>query len=141
MKILPILMALLILWPDHPGILINSDSSTIKTRFNPPIGYQRKTQSPGSFASYLQSLPLMPDGSAVKYYNGQEKKNQVYVAVVNMDIGQKDLQQCADAIIRLKAEYLFANGEYDKISFPLTNGFEMKYAKWMAGFRLVVNRN
>jgi len=141
MLIQPILMAFLLLWPDYPGILANPDNSTIKTRFNPPVGFHRKTQSPGSFASYLQGLTLKPEGSQVKYYNGQEKKNQVYAAVINMDIGQKDLQHCADAIIRLKAEYLYTRGEFDKISFPLTNGFEMKYAKWMAGFRLVVNGN
>lgn len=141
MQILAIFMTSLLLWPGHPVNLVDTDGSTIKTRFKPPAGYHRKSQAPGSFAGYLENLPLKPAGSPVKYYNGQEKKNPVYAAVIDLEIGQKDLQQCADAIIRLKAEYLYAKGEYDKISFPLTNGFEMEYAKWRAGYRLIINGN
>jgi len=40
-------------------------------------------------------------------YNGLTKdNNKVYEAVVDMSIGKRDLHQYADAIMRLKAEYL-----------------------------------
>lgn len=57
--------------------------------------------SEGSFAEYLRNLPLKPHGTKVKYYNGEEKPNDVYVAVIDIDVGTRDLQQCADAVIRL----------------------------------------
>jgi hypothetical protein len=75
------------------------------------------------------------------YHDGNIKSELVYDAVVDMDIGKQNLQQCADAIMRLRGEYLFARKEYDKISFVLTNGFRMDYSEWMKGNRLVVSGN
>jgi hypothetical protein len=77
----------------------------------------------------------------VKYYNGSEKTKDVYEAVVDQPIRNKDLQQCADAVMRLKAEYLYSRKEFNNISFTLTNGFEMAYSKWMGGYRLAVDGN
>ena len=94
-----------------------------------------------SFGHYLQNLPLKPAGTVVKYFDGQEKSSFVYDAVIDMDIGNKDLQQCADAIMRLRGEYFFAQKEYDKISFVLTNGFRADYSEWMKGKRIAVNGN
>ena len=78
----------------------------------------------------------------VNYYNGQTKpKNNTYVAVVDLPIGKRDLHQCADAIMRLRAQYLFEQKEYDKIHFNFTNGFKADYASWRKGNRISVNGN
>jgi hypothetical protein len=61
--------------------------------------------------------------------------NAEHAAVIDMDVGQKDLQQCADAIIRLRSEYLFKTGQYMKIHFKLTNGFPVPYSEWIKGLR------
>jgi len=114
---------------------------TLNTRFAAPTGYERVKSDSNSFAFYLQNLPLKPEGSLVKYYNGAEKIKDVYAAVVNQPIRNKDLQQCADAVMRLKAEYHFSRKEYSAISFKLTNGFVMDYTKWMSGHRLQINGN
>jgi hypothetical protein len=120
---------------------INKEGKTIQDRFSLPIGYTRVKSDSSSFAFYLQHLPLKPDGSLVKYYDGSEKSKDVYEAVVDQPIRNKDLQQCADAVMRLKAEYLYSRKEFNKISFNLTNGFEMAYSKWMDGYRLAVDGN
>ena len=121
--------------------IINKKGTTILTRFNPPDGYERKRAEENSFANYLRNLPLKPAGTKVKYYNGEIKDDFVYDAVVDMDIGKRDLQQCADAVMRLRGEYFYSLKEYDKISFNLTNGFRVDYSEWMQGNRVAVEGN
>jgi len=58
-----------------------------------------------------------------------------------MDIGNRDLQQCADAIMRLYAEYLYSRHEFDAIKFNITSGDVIKFRNWIAGFRPSVNNN
>jgi hypothetical protein len=54
----------------------------------------------------------------VYLYNGQPIERQdLHYAVLDISTGNKDLQQCADAIMRLRAEYYFSRKEYDKIVF------------------------
>jgi len=114
---------------------------TLQTRFNPPNGFQRKAADENSFANYLRNLPLKAAGSKVKYYNGESKNKIVYDAVVDMEISNIDLQQCADAIMRLRGEFHYMHKEYDKISFTLTNGFRVDYSEWMKGKRVAVSGN
>jgi hypothetical protein len=38
-------------------------------------------------------------------------------AVMDLPVGNKDLQQCADAIMRLRAEYLYRPGQFNSIRF------------------------
>jgi Domain of unknown function (4846) len=119
-----------------------SESNTIGTRFAVPIGYVRVKEEENSFGAFLRNLPLKPVGSLVKYYNGSTKpNNNVYDAVVNLPIGNKDLHQCADAVMRLRADYLYAQKAYDKIHFNFTNGFKVEYNKWRLGNRIAVKGN
>ncbi len=125
-----------------PHQIIDSLGMTLETRLLPPDGFVRLKAEPGSFALYLRNLPLKPHGSEVKTYTGETVHNfNVYAAVVDKKIGNKDLHQCADAVIRLRAEYLYENGLYDKIRFNFTNGKTMYYSEWMKGKRIVVKGN
>lgn len=111
-------------------------------RIVPPWGYTRIGVKEGSFGEYLRNLPLRSHGSRVHYFDGGEKRNRkVYCAVVDLDIGNRDLQQCADAVIRLRAEYLYHRKAYDKIHFNFTNGFRADYTKWAEGYRISVKGN
>lgn len=118
--------------------IINANGSTIKERFALPEGYQRVNVQPSSFAEFLRNLPLKPDGTRVTYYNGNEKPGKVYDAVLDIDVGEQDLQQCADAVMRLRAEYLYKMGKFDKISFNFVSGFKADYQSWMQGNRVIV---
>lgn len=51
------------------------------------------------------------------------------------------MHQCADAIMRLRAEYLWKKGKYDQIHFNFTNGFRVDYSEWMKGKRILVQGN
>jgi hypothetical protein len=77
----------------------------------------------------------------VHYYSGEEKTNKVAAAVLNFDVGNKDLQQCADAVMRLRAEYLYKTKQYELLHFNFTSGFKADYSKWRSGYRISVKGN
>jgi hypothetical protein len=122
--------------------ITDTAGKTIKERFRVPAGYKRVEAAKGSFAAWLRELPLKKDGSKVMLYNGSEKWRQdVHAAVINMDVGKHDLQQCADAVMRLRSEYLFGTGQLDKIHFNFTSGHKAAYLKWAEGYRPAINGN
>ena len=71
-----------------------------------PDGYKRVHLASESFGHFLRMQTLKED-KTVYLYNGKPKFNQrAQYAVLNISTGTKDLQQCADAVMRLRAEYL-----------------------------------
>lgn len=121
---------------------INAEGTNIHDRIKSPDGYLRVWQDSTSFGAHLRYLPVRPDGSEVRYYDGSFKSNDgKYVAVVDLPIGTRDLHQCADAIMRLRAEYLWNQGRYSDIHFNFTNGFKADYVNWMRGQRISVEGN
>ncbi|MDO6390285.1 DUF4846 domain-containing protein [Pontibacter sp. BT731] len=123
-------------------VLINPAGKTIAERFSPPTGYKRAVQPQNSFGAYLQHFKLKPHGAQVHYYNGALKANEgIYDAVLAIDVGNRDLQQCADAVMRLRAEYLYGQEKYDAIHFNFTSGFRADYSKWRQGYRVNVKGN
>ncbi len=126
----------------QPRQIIHPEGQTIATRILPPSGFERIKAPQNSFAGYLRNLPVKPHNSEVKLYNGETKPNyDIYDAVIDLKIGNKDLHQCADAVMRLRAEYLWKQKQYDKIHFNFTNGFRVDYTEWMKGKRIVVKGN
>ncbi|HEX2944995.1 MAG TPA: DUF4846 domain-containing protein [Clostridia bacterium] len=121
--------------------LINPEGGIVQERIRTPEGFLRVDAGKGSFAEYLRNLPLKPDGSKVVYYNGEIKPRDVHAAVIDLDVGSRDLQQCADSVIRLRAEYLYGKGLYEKIHFNFTNGFNAEYSNWIKGRRISVSGN
>jgi hypothetical protein len=87
-----------------------------------PRGYARIASEKNSFGEWLRAICLKKDNH-VYLYNGSLKKNQsAQFAVLDVAIGEKDLQQCADAVMRLRAEYLFDLKRYTEIVFKDNNG-------------------
>ena len=106
----------------------------ICNRISLPTGFERLKTSPKTFEHWLQHLPLKPGNPSVLLYDGTEKWNQnAHCYVMDIERGTKDLQQCADALIRLRAEYLYSNDQKDEIHFNYTNGATTYYEKWRKG--------
>ncbi|MDP9078386.1 MAG: DUF4846 domain-containing protein [Bacteroidota bacterium] len=119
-------------------LFINSFSApdNVITRFKTPEGYHQCAVKPGSFAAYLQSLPLKPIGTQTKTYRGEVARTDVYTAaVVDMSVGNQDLQQCADAVMRLRGEYLYQQKAYKAITFNFVSGFKCDYIHYANGYR------
>jgi Domain of unknown function (4846) len=109
---------------------------TVSERFEPPPGFERGAFPAASFAAWLRRLPLKPHGSQVKLFNGENKPRQdVHAAVIDIDVGNRDLQQCADAVMRLRAEWLFASGMKDEIAFNFTGGGRVPFWRFAKGQR------
>jgi hypothetical protein len=122
---------------DSEDSVFNYNGATVLTRFKSLPGYRRTVTEAGSFGSFLRNLPLKPHGTNVLLYDGSIKAGDgMHCAVVNMDIGDKNLQQCADAIIRLRAEYFFARNQFSKIRFHFTNGELADYVNYAEGYRV-----
>jgi len=121
--------------------LAERSGKTIKERFSPPKGYQRIQAESKSFGAYLQNFPLHESERRVHYYNGYVKSNPVHAAVLDIDVGDRDLQQCADAIMRLRSEYLYETDQKNSIAFNLVNGFRLDFKQWSRGRGIAVDGN
>ena len=122
-----------------PGLtypwLTQTDSAkqSLAGRFPVPAGCRRVVVAAGSWGEWLRYLPLRPAGTKVRLYNGTLKdRPEVVAAVVDIDVGTQDLQQCADAVIRLRAEYLFSH-DPNKVHFHLTTGYDFWFSDFVAG--------
>ena len=115
---------------------INPEGNTLFTRFITPKGYKRVEAAEGSFADFIGNYPLEPDGTPVYYFDKREKGGEGHVAVFSMEVAEEDLQQCADSIMRIYAEYLYKSGRHDKISFHFVDGFVCDYNHWKQGYRV-----
>lgn len=125
---------------DAPGYRWRSTAvpaeSRLEARIPPPEGFRRIPVAESSFAAWLRGLPMKPKGALVMLHNGLPKIWFAgYVGVIDIDVGKKDLQQCADAVMRLRAEYLLAAGAVDRIAFDYTNGARVDFTRWAKGMR------
>lgn len=117
-------------------------SETIEKRISVPDGFKRITVEKGSFGSWLRNLPLKPEGTNVKLWDGYEKYTQYnHVAVVDIDFIGKNLQQCIDIIIRLRSEYLRSVGRDKEIAFTYSCCTEkIPWEKWKNGWRTKIRK-
>ncbi|HLG38877.1 MAG TPA: DUF4846 domain-containing protein [Chitinophagaceae bacterium] len=106
------------------------DSLKIVTDIGLPAGYKRIVPGKNSFGEWLRDIALKKD-KHVYLYDGNLKRNQrAQFAVLDIPVGNKDLQQCADAVMRLWAEYLFSQKRYPEIEFKDNAG---TVYKWTGG--------
>jgi len=119
--------------PEYPW-LARAAARTIADGIAPPAGFARVSTAPGSYGEWLRHLPLQPDSSGVLLHDGRPVTDRGTVAaIIDIDVGRGDLQQCADAVMRLRAEYLFSRRLTDLIGFELVGGARYRFADYAAG--------
>lgn len=120
--------------------IILPEGNTLETRFDTPDGYKRTGAEKRSFTTYLRKYPLKEYGSPVLFYDGTPRADQGnYEAVFRLPLESEDLQQCADSVMRMYAEYFLDTGQYERIRFHFVGGFQAEYAKWREGYRIRVD--
>jgi hypothetical protein len=113
---------------------------TLESRFKPPPGYTRVPVQPDSFGAWLRGLPMAPADTAVTRFDGTVTRpadDEYLAGVVAIDLGTTDLQQSADALVRLHAEWLWSRGARGEISYPGATRLSMPLARWEKGQRVV----
>ena len=124
--------------PDYPWLQRHPDpAQSFASRFAPPPGFERRECGPS--CAWWRGLPLLPGRPEVKLYDGRTKPNpSAHLAVLELDVGKRDLQQCADAVLRLWAEQAFARDGAAGLCIPLTSGAPLPWKRWAAGERPAV---
>ena len=128
--------------PEDAYSICRPEGMTLETRFAQPEGFSRAQAGEGSLLEFLRTYPLKEDGSPVLLYDGTEKRNQrAHAAVFALPIEPEDLQQCADSVMRVYAEYFRESGQPERIAFHFVNGFYAEYTRWRDGERIQVDGN
>ncbi|WP_299228598.1 DUF4846 domain-containing protein [uncultured Psychroserpens sp.] len=122
--------------------LIAKDSLSILTRVKPPKGYKRVNYPKGSFQEYLRNYKLKPFGSKIVNYDDSEYFWQGgHIGVLEVPVPKNGLQQCADALIRIRSEYLWEQNRKDDIGFNFTSGDYCSWKRYAEGYRPKINGN
>jgi hypothetical protein len=121
----------------YPWLADADDLVSLEARFAAPEGYSRLRVDPDGWEAWLRGLPLEPRRTTVLAYDGRTLDRPA-AAIVRMDVGRGDLQQCADSAIRLHAEFLWASGSTDA-AYHFTSGDRSAWADWRDGERFVIS--
>ncbi|MCA9521392.1 MAG: DUF4846 domain-containing protein [Myxococcales bacterium] len=122
----------------YPWLARHARPQPLASRFAPPSGFRRIAVRRGSFAEFLRNLPLRPPGTPVRAYDGRlivPGGDPRLAAVVELPLVRGNLQQCADSVLRLRAEYLYRQRRFREIAFHYTSGFLSRFDAWSRGDR------
>ncbi|SEM55769.1 protein of unknown function (4846) [Stigmatella aurantiaca] len=122
----------------YPWLSASVPVRTLEATFPPPAGYTRLEVAPDTFAAWLRGLPLRPPGTPVQDFQGGgilAGTDGRLAAVAELDVGTADLQQCADSILRLHAEWLWATNQKARIAYRFTSGHLASWSAYAAGDR------
>ncbi len=121
---------------DYPWVQTTEEYEPIVARFAEPEGFTRVALADHSWGQWLRHLPLEPPGAPVLARAGAvilPGDSPLLGAVVDIDV-RKD-QECADVILRLRAEYLRWAGREHEVVFNLTGEGTISWPQWKQGIR------
>lgn len=128
----------------YPWLALTQDLpelTTLDRHIATPEGYTRqKIEDRMSYAAYLRGLPVRTDRENVLLYTG-EKVWMPSAGVIPLDLGKRDVHQCADSVIRLHAEWLWSIDREDEAAYHYTSGDLAAWKDWKKGKVLKVKGN
>ena len=126
----------------YPWLSADAKVRPLDSAIAPPEGYTRVTVAPGTFGAWLRGLPLRPEGTPVRDFRGGRilaGDDVRQAAVAELDVGTANLQQCADSVMRLHAEWLWSSQQRERITYRFTSGDEASWPRYAAGDRARVS--
>jgi hypothetical protein len=122
----------------YPWLKGDEPVRPLENAFPPPAGMRRVSLARDSFGTWLRRLPLRPAGSPVRAFDGSIVANAAdprIAAVSSLDVPPRDLQQCADSILRLHGEWLWSHGRAHEARYRFTSGDLASFADFANGER------
>jgi hypothetical protein len=130
----PILIFILILNKKNRSSLFPKFPSAIRS-VKPTVPDIRPLNYPqDSWSFFLQHLPAV-DKPIVDYKGNPVNNPGKRFMILTYDVGHADLQQCADALIRIRAEFLFSRKKYEEIGFHFYSGIYYSWTDYLKGRR------
>jgi len=118
--------------------VVATNSHIFPTHASSAINVKPLTFQPDSWQYFLQHLPTAY--KPIVDYKGNLISNQEkHYAIITYDVGHSDLQQCADALIRIRSEYLFSQKKYSLIGFHFNSGIYYSWSDYLRGIRPQLN--
>ena len=112
--------------------LVSFGQLTIETKYNPPEGFERFNND--DYSKFLRQFPLKKD-NIVKLYDGSNKyNNNIWDAVFDYDIGKGNLHQCADAVLYMRANFLYKQGLTENLQYNFVSGFTANYLGYLTHY-------
>lgn len=110
-------------------VISSAFPATLAEVFPPPAGFERVAPEP--FGAWLQARQVRDEGVPVRTHDGRVVAHRA--RVIELPLVAGDLQQCADSVIRLRAEWLRETGA--GVSFHATSGDPIPWSRWSGGER------
>ena len=116
---------------------------SLQGRYPAPDGFERVELASDSFGAWLRGLPLAAPATPVRAHDGKQLydlDDPRIAAVSTLDVGSRDLQQCADVVMRLHAEWRWHLGQVDDLAYP-SGGGPIPWSRYLRGETPVVVGN
>lgn len=126
----------------YPWLPDEIDVRPLNGSFAPPSGYRRVPLEADTFGAWLRELPLRAPGTPVNTYDGRLLRrgdDPRIAAVAELDLSERDLQQCADSVIRLHAEWMWSRGRAAEVGYHFLSGDYATWSRYAAGERPAVD--
>lgn len=125
-------------YPWISDLRASSDELTpLASAVAPPEGFEREPVAADSWQHWLRHLPTYRFDQRVHLHTG-EARPCALPAVIALDVGERNLQQCADSILRLHAEWAWSTDRADELGYHFTSGHQSDWADWAEGERFRV---
>ncbi len=113
----------------------NGEGGTQETVIVPPEGYTRIPAAEDSFLAFMREMPVWEQGSSIMTYDGKAISSVNAAAIYTLSLPDNHYQQCADTVIRLWSEYFYQTGQFDRMAFTFTSGYQTRWTDWQNGWR------
>src|SRR5664279_1354634 len=127
-------------FPSDTSIVPSSAPSPVPSAGSAVPDFQTLKYPTDSWYSFLQHLPA-EDQPIVDYKGNPVSNPNKGFRILTYDVGRADLQQCADALMRIRAEFLFSRKKYEEIGFHFCSGIYYPWTDYLRGKRPLMKGN